>query len=110
MSEPKGLATQDAWLEPRNITAMTERNPEGVCNRDLTANGLGNHGRFEASALQLWERLVARRRLSTRSGIRLLRVARTVADLNDTDHVNVDAVAEASGFRCADLLQLESTT
>ena len=111
---PGALATQDAWLEPRNITAarqrMTKRNPEGVCNRDLTANGLGNHGRFEASALQLWERLVARRRLSTRSGIRLLRVARTVADLNDTDHVNVDAVAEASGFRCADLLQLESTT
>ena len=89
---------------------MTERNPDGVCNRDLSAHRLGSHGRFEASALQLWERLVARRRLSTRSGIRLLRVARTVADLNDTQYVNVDAVAEASGFRCADLLQLESTT
>ena len=89
---------------------MTERNPEGVCNRDLTAHNLGSHGQFEASALQLWERLVARRRLSTCSGIRLLRVARTVADLNDTDQVSVDAVAEASGFRCADLLQLESTT
>ena len=47
---------------------------------------------------------------ATRSGIRLLRVARTVADLNDTQYVNVDAVAEASGFRCADLLQLEIAT
>ena len=111
---PETTATRDAWLEPRNITAarqrMTERNPDGVCNRDLSAHGLGSHGRFEASALQLWERLIAQRRLSTRSGIRLLRVARTVADLNDTQHVSVDAVAEASGFRCADLLQLEIAT
>ena len=88
---------------------MSERNPNGVPNRDLTARGLGRHGLFEASALQLWEQLVARRRLSTRSGIRLLRVARTVADLNNSGHVDADAVAEAAGFRCADLMQVENT-
>ena len=109
---PEMTSTPDSWLETNNISAarqrMTERNPNGVCNRELTARGLGRHGLFEASALQLWEQLVARRRLSTRSGIRLLRVARTVADLNDSVVVDKEAVAEAAGFRCADLLQLEN--
>ena len=58
--------------------------------------------------MQLWERLVAQWGLSTRSGIRLLRGARTVADLNASESVGTNDMAEASGFRCADLLQLES--
>ena len=48
------------------------------------------------------------RGLSTRSSIRLLRVARTVADLNDCDQVTEVAIAEAAGFRCSDLLRLET--
>ena len=35
----------------------------------------------------------------------LVRVARTVADLNDMTSVNRNAVAEASCFRCTDLLK-----
>ena len=53
---------------------------------------------------------MAQRGLSTRSGIRLLRVARTVADLNASESVGTNDLAEASGFRCADLLQLENAT
>ena len=62
---------------------MHDRNPGGVCNRELPATALGDRGGFAPAALQLWERLVAHRAYSTRSGIRLLRVARTVADLNE---------------------------
>ena len=53
---------------------------------------------------------MAQRGLSTRRGIRLLRVARTVADLNASESVGTNDLAEASGFRCADLLQLENAT
>jgi magnesium chelatase family protein len=45
------------------------------------------------------------RGLSTRSGLQLLRVARTIADLNDRSTVNRNAVAEASFYRCSDLLK-----
>ena len=109
---PEPATATDSWLQPASIQAarrrMQGRNPRGLGNRELSAQDLGQHGRFEATALQLWERLVAQRGLSTRSGLRLLRVARTVADLNDRDRVDIEAIAEASGFRCADLLQLES--
>ena len=83
---------------------MAARNPGGICNRDLSATAIGEQAGIDDAAWQLWEQLVARRGLSTRSGIRLLRVARTVADLRGHHRVNAEAVAEASGYRCTDLL------
>ena len=111
---PDATNPPEPWIHPDQIRAarrqMIQRNPHRVCNRDLSAHDLGRHGQFTPSALQLWERLVAQRGLSTRSGIRLLRVARTVADLNASESVGTNDLAEASGFRCADLLQLENAT
>ena len=62
-------------------------------------------GAIEAAALELWEQLINQRGLSTRSSLQLLRVARTIADLNDRASVDRNAVAEASCFRCTDLLK-----
>ena len=39
------------------------------------------------------------------SSLQLLRVARTIADLNDRASIDRNAVAEASCFRCTDLLK-----
>jgi hypothetical protein len=39
------------------------------------------HG-LEANGLTLWERVIEQRRLTTRSSLQLLRVARTIAALN----------------------------
>ena len=100
--------SHETWLQPQTIAAarqrMHDRNPGGVCNRELPATALGDRGGFAPAALQLWERLVAHRGYSTRSGIRLLRVARTVADLNGEARVSADAVAEASHYRCSDVM------
>ena len=100
--------SHETWLQPQTIAAarqrMHDRNPGGVCNRELPATALGDRGGFAPAALQLWERLVAHRGYSTRSGIRLLRVARTVADLNGETRVSADAVAEASHYRCSDVM------
>ncbi|AHF64675.1 Mg chelatase-related protein [Synechococcus sp. WH 8109] len=49
--------------------------------------------------------VINQRGLSTRSSLQLLRVARTIADLNDRSSVDRNAVAEASCFRCTDLLK-----
>ena len=99
---------REPWLQHEVITAarrrMAARNPGGICNRDLSGTAIGEQAGIDDAAWQLWEQLVARRGLSTRSGIRLLRVARTVADLRGHHGVNAEAVAEASGYRCTDLL------
>ena len=54
------------------------------------------HG-LEANGLTLWERVIKQRRLTTRSSLQLLRVARTIADLNGQDTVPTEAIADASG-------------
>ena len=96
------------WHHPQRIHAarlrMQQRNPNGCSNRELTAVALGEQGGFESDSLSFWERLVHTRSLSTRSALQLLRVARTIADLEDRELVTTEVVAEASTYRCADLL------
>ena len=71
----------------------------------MSAHALRSVGRFQPSALKLWEQLIDHRGLTTRSGLQLLRVARTIADLNNNEDVKVEDVAEASCFRCSDLIR-----
>ena len=54
---------------------------------------------LEASAAALLERAVDRLGLSARAHDRLLRVARTIADLAGADRVAADHLAEAIGYR-----------
>ena len=61
--------------------------------------------RLEGSALDLWESVLERRRLSPRSGLRLLRVARTIADLADRPGLDGAAIAEALTFRSFEQLE-----
>ena len=83
---------------------MRQRNPKGCSNRQLSAGQLGDLGGFQPESLRLWEHIVEARSLSTRSGLQMLRVARTIADLDEMATVPEEAVAQASCFRCSDLL------
>ena len=109
MSEPIQATKRGHWIEPVRIEQarqrMQLRNPGGECNRVLSAHALRSVGRFQPSALKLWEQLIDHRGLTTRSGLQLLRVARTIADLNNNEDVDVEDVAEASCFRCSDLIR-----
>ncbi|MBL6740342.1 MAG: YifB family Mg chelatase-like AAA ATPase [Synechococcus sp. BS301-5m-G54] len=106
--EPTPSGGIEPWLQASCINSarqrMRERNPGGGCNRDLSAEEFGRVGRLERDGLQLWEHLIGSRRLTTRSALRLLQVARTIADLNGRETVCADAVAEASCYRCTDPL------
>ncbi|AII48466.1 hypothetical protein KR52_04800 [Synechococcus sp. KORDI-52] len=84
---------------------MQQRNPGGASNGRLSASALRQSGAIEAEGLNLWEQLIEQRGLSMRSSLQLLRVARTIADLNDRITVDRQTVAEASCYRCTDLLK-----
>ena len=84
---------------------MQKRNPNGCSNRRLSAAALRQSGAIGTAGLDLWEQLIDQRGLSTRSSLQLLRVARTIADLSDRPTVDRHAVAEASCYRCTDLLK-----
>lgn len=51
---------------------------------------------------QLLERAVERLQLSARSTHRILRVARTIADLDGSESIGIPHVTEAIGYRRAD--------
>ena len=63
---------------------------------------LRRHGHVAPRALELWERAIRQRRLSARSAERVLRVSRTIADLNDEQDVGAHAIAEALTYRSFD--------
>lgn len=84
---------------------MVQRNPGGIGNSRLRASALQQVLCLEAGALELWEQALAQRRLTARAGERLLRVARTISDLDDQPGVGMAAVAEALTYRSFDSLE-----
>ena len=84
---------------------MCQRNPKSLTNRELSAESLERHGRFKSETISHWEQVVRTRRLSMRSGLCLLRVARTVADLQANEHVSVDNLVSALCFRSFDVAE-----
>jgi magnesium chelatase family protein len=58
---------------------------------------------LEGNARQLWEAALEQRHLSARSALRMLRVARTIADLEGRRTLGAAAIAEALTYRSFDL-------
>ena len=98
---PEGSrAVAERVLAARHRSAA--RNPGGCGNAELPAGVLSQTLNLEAAALALWERAIRQRHLSARSGARLLRVARTISDLEQQERVGPAAVAEALTYRSFD--------
>jgi len=98
---PEGSRTvAERVLTARQRSAA--RNPGGCGNAELPAASLAQALQLDAAALALWERAIRQRHLSARSGARLLRVARTISDLEQQERVGPAAVAEALTYRSFD--------
>jgi len=83
---------------------MEHRNPDATANAGLPAEALAGVLDIETGAARLWEAALEQRHLSARAALRLLRVARTISDLNGNPRVGTDAIAEALTYRSFDLL------
>jgi len=97
-----GSTAQVAERVWRARQRMAERNPRGCANSRLSSRDLAGCGHFEAEALQLWRSALQHRALSARAGERVLRMARTIADLAGETRVDGQAIAEALTYRSFD--------
>jgi magnesium chelatase family protein len=73
-----------------------------TCNAQLTSRQIREVGQITPSALRLLAELYDRHTLSARGHTRILRVARTVADLDRSDVVGPEHVNIAAGLRLDD--------
>ncbi|HTW39135.1 MAG TPA: YifB family Mg chelatase-like AAA ATPase [Steroidobacteraceae bacterium] len=71
----------------------------GKLNRDLTPSELRRRAALGRAASRLVEQAFERLKLTARSYERVLRVARTIADLEESDAIEPQHVAEAVQFR-----------
>jgi magnesium chelatase family protein len=81
---------------------MAARNPNGCLNAELSGLALGESAGGDSAVLERWEQAVRQRKLSARSGLRVLRVARTLADLRDQASISQGDLSEALCFRSFD--------
>jgi magnesium chelatase family protein len=93
-------AESSATIRERVVAA---RKRQRVRNRTLNAhlrgNGLREHAALDAASSALLEGVMQRERLSARNFDRIVRVARTIADLAGSDALDRDHVAEALLYR-----------
>jgi magnesium chelatase family protein len=102
---PVGTPESTAQVAERVAAAhrrMARRNPGGIGNARLGGDALQEVLALEPGALDLWERALRQRRLTARAGGRLLRVARTISDLEGRAGVDAAAIAEALTYRSFD--------
>ncbi|MFH1812312.1 MAG: YifB family Mg chelatase-like AAA ATPase [Pseudomonadota bacterium] len=78
------------------------KNSAARCNATMSAAQLRRHARPDGESERLLETVVDRLGMSARAHDRILKVARTIADLEGKDEISAAHVAEAIGYRCLD--------
>ncbi|MEM7293932.1 MAG: YifB family Mg chelatase-like AAA ATPase [Pseudomonadota bacterium] len=71
----------------------------GTCNAALEHSEIEKHCALDAIAETLIDTAIRRLNLSARAYHRILKVARTIADLSELDNINTDCVTEAISYR-----------
>ena len=71
-------------------------------NSELTPELVEKYCKLDLPSKRILENAFERLRLSARAYGRILKVARTIADLNESININSKHIAEAIGYRCLD--------
>jgi magnesium chelatase family protein len=88
-----------ATIRARVVAARERQSARGPLNAELRGAALRAHAALDPPSLALIENVMHRERTSARTYDRVIRVARTIADLGGREHIARDDVAEALLYR-----------
>ncbi len=99
-----GPPGEDSATVQRRVVAARERQlaRAGKANADLGNREVEAHCRLDAAGRQLLDTAMARFNLSARAYHRILKVARTIADLAGAEAIDTTHLSEALGYRAMD--------
>ena len=92
----------NAAREFTNSRLMAAGDKAGVLNANMTTDMLRRHCKLDSEATELMRGAFESLGLSARGHDRVLRVARTIADLEGEENINSDHIAEAIMYRSLD--------
>jgi magnesium chelatase family protein len=96
-------AVKDRVQVSRQLQQSRFQNEARVnCNAQMQSRHLRQWCKLDAPSRDLLEAAIKRLGLSARATDRILKVARTIADLASTEHIQVVHVAEAVQYRTLD--------
>jgi len=93
-------AEDSATVRKRVITARNmQLDRAGVCNALMSNEQLRRYCVLDKLALEVLNQAMVQHKLSARAYERILKMARTVADLSGSTQINLTHLAEAIGYR-----------
>ena len=107
MQDQSGKAEEDSQtVQQRVITARnTQLNRSDIANSQLNNKQVENYCLLKKADQQLLERAIEQLGLSARAYHRILKVARTIADLSKEESILTAHIAEAISYRRLDRMQ-----
>ena len=96
-------AIRERVIKARDIQTARYKDFKGIhCNAQMTERMLHQFAEPDASSIDMLRMAMERLKLSARAYSRILKVARTIADLDGSEQVQLPHIAEAVGYRNLD--------
>ena len=96
-------AIRERVIKARDIQTARYKDFKGVhCNAQMTERMIHQYAELDNAGMDLLRMAMERFSLSARAYSRILKVARTIADLDASDRVQPHHLAEAIGYRNLD--------
>jgi len=96
----KSESIRQRVMAARNIQKNRFKNTKGIyCNADMKNKHLKEFAKLEDSANLILKQAVNKFSLSARTYFRLIKVARTIADLSNSENIKDVHIAEALQYR-----------
>jgi magnesium chelatase family protein len=96
-------AIRERVIKARNIQLERFKdNPDIHCNAQMSSKLLRQHTQLDPKAQALLKNAMLKLNLSARAYDRILKVARTIADLDNSENIETNHIAEAINYRNLD--------